>query len=173
MKKSYPFFCILVFSLCWFPHTSAQSIAAWYGEWKGSLELFKADGAVDKAIPMELLIQPTKDSMDTRWRITYNNKEVREYILRAKDTLKGEYALVETNGINIELRKFGKIMMSNFEVMDYQINNTYELTGMSIWYTLVSSTSKLHSQSGKGTHSVPIVKSVPPNVYQRAVLMRQ
>lgn len=168
-------FGLALLSILWMhaPRVNAQQLNTWYGEWKGMLDLYKPDGSVDRSIPMELLVKPTEDSTVVQWRITYNNKDVRNYLLKTKDVSKGQYTLDEQNGISIEMRKFGQVMMSNFEVQDFQINNTYELTGITIRFTLNSSTTRLHTQSGQGTEKVPTVKSIPPNVYQRAVLIRQ
>ena len=173
MKNALKYCVLLLLGLMAIHPSKAQEISAWYGVWKGSLELYKPDGTVDKSVPMELVIKPTKDSLVTQWKVTYHQTEVRDQKLIANDSLKGVYYLDDPNGIRIEVRKFGKVMMSNFEVMDFQINNTYELTGMTIWFTLSSSKTQLHTQSGKGTNQAPIVKSVPPNVFQRAILMRQ
>lgn len=155
------------------PATKAQSLKAWFGEWRGSLELYKPDGSVDKTVPMDLLIKPTQDSMIVQWRIIYNNQEARDYKMRTDDAVSGKYILDELNGISIDVRKFGNILMSSFDVQDYQIWDSYEMRGVTMIFTLTSSNTKLHTSSGKGTEESPTVKSMPPNVFQRAVLFRQ
>jgi hypothetical protein len=151
----------------------AQALKAWFGEWKGSLELYKTDGSVDKIVPMDLFIKPTTDSMVVQWRIVYNNQGARDYKMRTSDAATGKYVLDELNGINIDVRKFGNVLMSSYDVQDYQIWDSYEMRGVTMIFTLTSSTTKLHTSSGNGTEESPTVKSMPPNVFQRAVLFRQ
>lgn len=165
--------CLLLCGLMVAPVAFAQDMKSWYGEWKGILELYKPDGSVDKSIPMALLVEPTADSAVVKWVVTFNKGEKRNYLLKTKDAEKGKYLFEEPNGITTEVRKYGNVLLSNFDVEGFQINNTYELTGMTIMFTLVSSTIKLHSQSGLGTKEVPYLKSMPPNVFQRCALIRQ
>jgi hypothetical protein len=151
----------------------AQSLKTWFGDWKGALELYKPDGTIDRTVPMELLIKPTADSLAVQWRITYNKQDVRDYIMRVEEMTEGKFMLDERNGISISVRKYGNTLMSSFDVQDYQIWDSYEMRGVSITYTLTSSNTKLHTTSGKGTEQSPIVKSMPLNIFQRAVLFRQ
>lgn len=151
----------------------AQSLKTWFGEWKGTLELYKPDGTVDRTVPMELLVKPTKDSSVVQWKIVYNTQDVRDYTLRIVDTLAGKYTLDEQNGITVDVRRYGNILMSSFDVQGYQIWDSYEMRGITMIFTLTSSNTKLHTESGKGTEESPNVVSKPINVFQRAVLFRQ
>lgn len=162
----------IVFIL-WGCSVNGQALKAWLGEWKGSLELYKPDGSVDRTVPMDLLIKPTNDSMVLQWRLTYNKQDTRDYFLRTDDAAAGKFVLDEKNGITIDVRRFGNILLSNFEVQDYQISDSYEMRGVTMIFTLTSSSTSLHTKSGKGTEQSPNVKSMPLNVYQRAVLFRQ
>lgn len=151
----------------------AQALKTWIGEWKGSLELYKPDGSVDRTVPMELLIKPTNDSMVMQWRLIYNKQDTRDYLLRTDDAAAGKFVLDEKNGITVDVRKYGNMLLSSFEVQDYQISDSYEMRGVTMIFTLTSSTTSIHTKSGKGTEQSPFVKSMPLNVFQRAVLFRQ
>ncbi|MES2778763.1 MAG: hypothetical protein V4651_02600 [Bacteroidota bacterium] len=150
-----------------------QALKTWFGEWKGSLELYKPDGSIDKTVPMDLLIKPTADSLAVQWRITYNKQDVRDYSMRTDDASAGKFVLDEKNGISIDVRRFGNVLLSSFEVQDYQISDSYEMRGVTMIFTLTSSSTNIHTRSGKGTEQSPTVKSMPLNVFQRAVLFRQ
>ncbi len=152
---------------------NGQALKAWVGEWKGTLELYKPDGSIDRTVPMDLLIKPTGDSLALQWRLTYNKQDVRDYILRTDDAGAGKFTLDEKNGITIDVRRFGNMLFSSFDVQDYQISDSYEMRGVTMIFTLTSSSTNLHTKSGKGTEESPNVKSMPVNVFQRAILFRQ
>lgn len=170
MRKIALFGILSVLYMC---SANGQALKTWLGEWKGVLELYKPDGSVDRTVPMDLLIKTTNDSMALQWRITYNKQDVRDYILRTDDATGGKFVLDEKNGITIDVRKFGNILLSSFEVQDYQISDSYEMRGISMIFTLTSSSTNVHTKSGKGTEQSPNVTSMPINVFQRAVLFRQ
>ena len=170
MSKHLSFLLIGIIS---FLSVDAQpKLKSWTGKYLGELAIYKPDGSIAQTVSMELEIFPTADTNIWVWKTTYNNKDVRDYVIKIKDDAKGKYVLDEKNGILIDIRAFGNKLLSCFEVDGYLIYDSHTLTNDEIIFELSSSNNNQKLATG-GQENIPIVKSMPQVTYQRAVLKRQ
>jgi hypothetical protein len=116
--------------------------ADWHGRWVGTLKITPVDGK-EQETPMELTIEPLKDSKNLRWRIIYGEGKkapVREYELQLQEKA-NRFVIDEKNGVLIDAILVGGVLHSLFEVGGSLIPVRYERIGDVLRFSLtVSST---------------------------------
>lgn len=163
---------LLIAIICFIGLNAQTNLKLWEGKYFGNLVIYKPDGGIAQTVSMELEILPTIDTNIWVWKTTYNNKDIRDYVLNIKDAAKGKYVLDEKNGILIDMRCFGNKLISCFDVEGYLIYDSHTLIENEIIFELTSSSEQQATKSG-GKGDIPQVKSFPQVTYQRAVLKRQ
>ncbi|HHH50745.1 MAG TPA: hypothetical protein ENK52_07190 [Saprospiraceae bacterium] len=148
---------------------------SWLGEWKGSLDIFGAEGK-KQTLAMQLHILPIENTDRYSWTIIYGDdleKGKRAYELITIDSTKGIYSIDEKNTINLECYFFKDKLFSRYDVMNNLILVTYEKQGDKMIFEVISGKHKEVSTTGNTTHEgeeIPPVKTYPIGVMQRAVL---
>ncbi|HEY6505482.1 MAG TPA: hypothetical protein VIZ28_16020 [Chitinophagaceae bacterium] len=166
---------ITVFS----PHySSCQSQAfpqSWFGNWKGELQWYKGAAKEPRKVNMELRIHPTDSAGKYSWQIIYGNesKDNRPYLLIAKDTAKGHWAIDENNGIILDQFWVAGKFCGAFTVNSSTIVNNYWMESGRLVVEFYGLSGKPIATTGKGTEESPLVDSYKVSTYQIAVLTRQ
>ena len=114
--------------------------ADWHGRWTGTLKIASLAGDA-KVTPMEMVIEPRKDSKNYRWRIVYGKGPAREYELVPQETA-GHFVIDEKNGLLIDAWLVGSTVYSQFQVGDSLIPVRYERAGDSLRFSLTVSSTK-------------------------------
>jgi hypothetical protein len=113
--------------------------ADWHGRWTGTLKITPVAGDPQET-PMEMVIEPLKDSKNYRWRIVYGKGPARDYELIPQEKA-GHFVIDEKNGLLIDAWLVGSTVYSQFQVEDSLIPVRYERTGDTLRFSLtVSST---------------------------------
>jgi len=159
---------------------SAQSgpfPAEWLGNWRGTLEIHKSQGAGSQ-YPMQLKISQL-DSIKYRFALIYGQGDKideRPYELLVIDAAKGHYRVDEKNSILIDAYLFGSRLITWFSVGPNVLTVSYEKIGETIVFEVTSSGDKANLVSGGQRHQaqdIPTVNSFLVNGFQRAVLRRE
>lgn len=178
MKAAIPFlFALLTFTL-----SAAQDTLSfprsWAGNWTGELEIYTADGMVQK-IFMGLNIQPTDSAGVYTWEVTYGegeDKQVRPYSLKTIDAQRGHYATDEHNSIILDAYWVGDKLIEVFSVEgSLLITTTQQLDENTLlWEIIVSSETPIATTGNAEIdgEKIPEVKSLPVPALQRARLKR-
>ena len=171
---------------------------AFYGHYKGKLNVYKNANDVGMTANMEIIFgppittPPTEKNLNPQLRypfiIKYDN-DIRRYDLVA-DANNNLY-FDENNGIHIDAAVFNNTLFSEFTVLNNTIYSSYKFFGDSIQFTLTSQRTKAKSQNkdtlhivprinpidgkitGYDTTEIPAVESFPVQSYQCATLVRQ
>lgn len=114
--------------------------AEWHGRWAGTLQITPAAGE-SKETPMEMVIEPLKDSKNYRWKIVYGKGPARDYELVPQEKA-GHFVIDEKNGLLIDAWLVGSTVHSFFQVADSLIPVRYELAGDTLRFSLTQSTTK-------------------------------
>jgi hypothetical protein len=120
------------------PHPGLS--ADWHGRWTGTLEIASVAGEA-KETPMEMVIEPIKDSKNYRWRIVYGKGPAREYELIPQEKA-GHFVIDEKNGLLIDAWLVGATVHSQFQVGDSLIPVRYERAGDRLRFSLTVSSTK-------------------------------
>ena len=172
--------------------------SAFFGHYKGTLNIYKSANEVGMTATMEIIFgppittPPTEKNLNPQLRypfiIKYDN-DIRRYDLVA-DANNNLY-IDENNGIHIDAAYFNNTLLSEFTVLNSTIYSSYKFFGDSIQFTLTSQRTKAKSQNkdtlhivprinpidgkitGYDTTEIPAVESFPIQSYQCATLVRQ
>jgi hypothetical protein len=147
---------------------------SWTGNWKGELQWNKTGNDTVQKVKMELHIQPFTEAGKYNWQIIYGNNKAdnRPYILFAKDSAKGHWAIDENNGIILDQFLIGDKFCGAFTVQNSTIINSYWLEGDKLIVEFYNLNLKTPFNSGKGTEESPSVDSYRMRSYQKAILRR-
>jgi hypothetical protein len=152
---------------------------SWFGNWVGTLDIYNAKGK-QQSIPMECIMSATDTAGVYNWSIIYGEdrvKGLRPYLLRTIDAAKGHYVCDEVNTIKMESYLLGNKLFCYFMVEGNVIVSTYEKTADGkMLFEIIFGKDKVVSESGnkvfKGD-TIPIVKTYPVVISQRATLTKQ
>ena len=171
---------------------------AFYGHYKGKLNVYKNANEVGMTATMEIIFgppittPPTEKNLNPQFRYPFIIKydgDIRRYDLVA-DANNNLY-FDENNGIHIDAAYFNNTLFSEFTVLNSTIYSSYKFFGDSIQFTLTSQRTKAKSQNkdtlhilprispadgqitGYDTTEIPAVESFPIQSYQCATLVRQ
>lgn len=151
---------------------------AWFGNWEGTLEIHNDKGLSQK-VPMELVIGATDTNGVYQWNIVYGTdreKGLRPYILRTIDAKKGLFVCDELNGIKLESYLLGGRLFSTYIVEGNLLTTIFEKRGETITFDIIFGKEKPVSTTGDataGNEKIPMVRTMPVMVSQRAVLARK
>ena len=151
--------------------------SSWQGDWAGELLIFNADG-MSKSLPMQLNIQAVEQSKNYSFTIVYGvgeEKDTRSYMLKEVDASKGHYLIDEQNSIKIDAYLLGGKLVQRFEVMGNILETFIEKRGETmVWEIFSGKTNPVHlsGETVQDGDEIPLVKSYPMSVYQKAVLSR-
>jgi hypothetical protein len=147
------------------------------GSWRGNMEISVGPRLV-QTVPMQLRILPTDTIGVYTYRIIYGLDTVagdRPYLIRTVNEEKGYYIIDEQNSIKIESYRQGNSLTSAYEVEGNLIFDILELRQDELIWSLMSGKGDPVSSTGDTTYKgekIPIVKTYPIGVLQRAVLKR-
>ncbi|MEY2871510.1 MAG: hypothetical protein RLZZ146_1433, partial [Bacteroidota bacterium] len=172
--------------------------SAFYGHYKGTLNIYKSANEVGMTATMEIIFgppittPPTEKNLNPQLRypfiIKYDNDIRRYYLVVDKNN---NLYIDENNGIHIDAAIFNNTLLSEFTVLNSTIYSSYKFFGDSIQFTLTSQRTKAKSQNkdtlhivprinpidgkitGYDTTEIPAVESFPIQSYQCATLVRQ
>jgi hypothetical protein len=146
------------------------------GNWSGVLEIYSPKGKVQE-VPMQLNIQPLKDSTSTQysWEIIYGEKakDHRPYRLVPVDAEKGHWLVDENDGIQLDCFYLGGTLYSQFSVQGNMLTCTDRLDGDRLYYEITTSKTQALKTTGGTSSDVPPVDSYKIPSTQRAVLTRR
>ena len=114
--------------------------ADWHGRWSGTLKITSAAGEATET-PMEMVIEPLKDSKNYRWKIVYGKGPARNYELVPQEKA-GHFVIDEKNGLLIDAWLVGSTVYSQFQVGDSLIPVRYELGRDTLRFSLTVSSTK-------------------------------
>lgn len=117
--------------------------ADWHGRWTGTLKITPVEGK-EQAMPMELTIEPIKDSKNYRWQIIYGEGKkapVRDYELVPQENA-NHFVIDEKNGVLIDAVLVGGVLHSQFQVGDSSIPVRYERIGDVLRFSLTVASTK-------------------------------
>jgi hypothetical protein len=159
---------------CFLAHSSlAQYIPEGYhGEYKGDLQIFSGEN-INK-VDMEFRLKPTDEPEVLDYVLIYHSpqrKDVREYILKPKDTL-GNYELDEQNGIIIPTRFVNDGLHSFFEVQNNLLKSTIKFHEDHVEFEILMA-NKTQTDTSATSDKKFTVFSYPVGSYQFARLERQ
>ncbi|MEM1136131.1 MAG: hypothetical protein AAGI07_09850 [Bacteroidota bacterium] len=143
----------------------------WIGCWKGNIKIDNLEKDTVIQIPMSLNISTTERSGKWNWQLVYNDSP-RDYELIAFDTPNGHFKLDEKNTIVLDQQLFDNVFISRYDVAGNLLMVTNRLIGKEMLFEVIFSRSDTVNTSG-GKGEVPLVKSYPISVYQRAVLNKE
>jgi hypothetical protein len=112
----------------------------WHGRWTGTLKITPVAGEAQET-PMEMVIEPLKDSKNYRWRIVYGKGPAREYELIPQEKA-NHFVIDEKNGLLIDAWLIGGTVHSFFQVAESMIPVRYERNGDTLRFSLTVSTNK-------------------------------
>jgi hypothetical protein len=133
----------------------------WLGTWSGTLHITQPDDKKQEA-PMQLKIEPIKDSSEFTWAITYGEGEkavLRDYKLVPSDKV-GRFRIDERNGIILEARLVNNVMYTPFGMQKDILTARYERRGETLRVEITVA-KPVAEKTGKGTvqgYSVEIVQ---------------
>ncbi len=150
----------------------------WVGNWVGTLEITNVKGIAQR-VPMELIIEKTDSNQRFRWAIIYGEDKkagLRNYYLDIIDPKKGHYAVDEGNGIRLESYLLGNKLIASYVVEGNAMTVSEEKNGDQIVFEIIFWKDKPVSETGGkkvGEEDIPVVKTFPVVVHQRAILTRK
>ena len=152
---------------------------SWFGNWVGTLDIYNAKGK-QQSISMECVMSATDTAGVFNWHIIYGEdrvKGLRPYILRTIDASKGQYMCDEMNTIKMESYLLGNKLFCYFIVEGNVIVSSYEkTTDGKMVFEIIFGKDKIVSETGnqvvKGD-SIPVVKTFPVVISQRAILVKK
>lgn len=151
------------------PADPAPRLPEWHGQWRGTLTIAGAA----QTIPMGLDIEPIEGRDALAWRIIYgegSSRQVRDYELLPGDA-PGRFVIDEKNGILLDARLEGGVLVSAFEVQGNTLVARYELRGEELRYEILTwaNAAQRESVAGEGPEAIR-VRAFPVGGYQRAAL---
>ncbi len=177
--------CLFVIALFTAQYAMAQTAdstafpAGWTGTWTGTLNIYSAKGNAP-SVPMAVEVIRLDTSTQGRYAFTLmygsRDKDYRPYELVPVAPEKGLWRVDEKNGIVLESYLRGPKLLCWFVVQGSRILSTYEKTGDTLIFEVVSGSEIPVSTTGNTKHEsedIPEVKTFPMSVFQRAVLRKQ
>lgn len=113
--------------------------AIWEGTWQGDLLVVKSDDTIE-TVTMRLVIEPVSETAHT-WRIEYltdKQHSVRAYEIAPDESGSGRFVIDEKNGIRLDCRLFGNVLVSHFQVQGAMLHSRCEHRGDAIAVEIVS-----------------------------------
>lgn len=170
-------YLLVIFPFLSFSSNAQQSHfpQSWLGNWKGELQWSRAGNDTIQKVKMELHIHQLNERGKYSWQIIYgeNNADNRPYILFAKDSVKGHWAIDENNGIILDQFLIADRFCGAFTVQNSTIINNYWLEGSSLVVEFYNLNLNSPFTSGKGTEESPLVNSYRMRTYQKAILHKE
>lgn len=146
------------------------------GNWKGTMQWSQPGKGQPQQVPMELRIQPQKDSIGQySWHLIYGKgqEDSRPYVLKPVDAAKGHWIVDEGNGILLDQFWLGGKLSGSFSVQKTTILNSYWIEKGQLHIEFFSLSTDAISTSGEGTEESPRVLSYGLRGYQKAILTKQ
>lgn len=125
------------------PGEAPRLDTAWHGHWAGTLHIRSVDGKEQEA-PMELIVEPIKDSTTLKWQVVYGEgktRQVRDYRLVPQEK-PNHFVVDEQNGLLLDIFRVGSTLHSQFQVEDSNLVVRYELRKDSVAFTIEVYTTK-------------------------------
>ena len=180
-KFSFLIFCLFfVFNLVGQDNVSSlvekDFPASWQGDWAGELQIFNAKG-LQQCLPMQLIIQPIKDSEDYSFTIIYGvdvEAGTRSYLLKTINAEKGHYLIDEQNSIKIDAYLLGEKLVQRFEVMGNLLETFIEKRDDTLVWEIFSGKMKgeITGDTVLNGDTIPPVQTFPMSVFQKCILTR-
>ena len=146
------------------------------GNWSGVLQIYTSQGKKQE-VPMQLNIQPLKDSASTQysWEIIYGEKakDHRPYRLVPVEADKGHWLVDENDGIQLDCFYIGNTLYSQFAVQGSYLTCTDRLEGNKLYYEITTAKVKPLKTTGGTSADSPPVDSYSVPATQKAVLTRK
>lgn len=138
MKKFFVFFILLnsfifVFSQTLFPDRCL-------GVWDGTMLLNHNNQSVD-SVKVEFTVAKTDSQNVWIWKTQYLSPTypmIKDYRIKLKDNKQNIFVIDELDGILLECKVFGNIMLSMFSVEKQMLACRYELVGDSLIFEIYS-----------------------------------
>ena len=146
------------------------------GHWKGTLQWTKTGASQPQSVPMELIIQPSKDSAGQfTWQLIYgsNKADNRPYLLKPVDTAKGHWLIDERNGIALDQYWIAGRLTGVFKVQNATILNNYSINNGQLQVEFITFDARPVRTSGQGTTESPHVDSYEIKSRQIAILSKE
>ena len=150
----------------------------WMGRWTGTLTTYGPPDSIRNRIPITLEIAREATGQAFQWRTVFNADTVRglrAYRLLVRDSLRGQYATDEGNGLVLEETYIAGSLLSVFEVGGRVLESRYTLRADTLvhditWWSATPSAATrgegANSEGGAG------VRSYRVQGRQRAIMTR-
>lgn len=171
-KVSISLFSLLLCTLCLTSFGQSQLPKEWMGQWRGTLEIFNAQGR-QQTVAMGLNIFAKSDT-SWAWQIEYGEGEtaqLRDYELISNGD-SNHFKLDEKNSIVLYLSLINGGLYSAFEVQTNQLLISYELKDEALIFRTYSFPASEELVTGKG-EGIPEVKARRTTTVQIARLTKQ
>ena len=109
------------------------------GQWQGTMMLYN-QGQLKDSVKVNLHIEKLSPTSWT-WKTEYLSETmplVKDYVLRAADSIGYKFVLDEGGGLELTDYLFGNKLYSVFETMGVFLTSTYELNGDSLTFEVTS-----------------------------------
>lgn len=151
----------------------------WQGKWKGTLGVFTMPNRIER-VPMTLEIARTADSSRYTFAMTYGKDSVkgrRAYEVVTINARQGLYVIDEKNSIKLDAYFLASRLISQYTVQGTRIISTYEYSGNTIIFEVMSGRDGYVNTTGGGKDPVTnrdlsLVQTFPLGGWQRAILTR-
>lgn len=153
---------------------SIQIPADWVGKWAGKLNIVNSQGNTN-AVNMELHISRHDSTDRWNWTIVYGEgerRQERKYQLLSQKPAKGWYKIDEKNGIILDAFFAQNTLANIFEVENNMLTTLYRREGKHLVFEVFMCVTKSPNLTGGNKPDVPVVRSYPVRVLQRAVLKK-
>jgi hypothetical protein len=154
-------------------------VAAWAGEWAGTLTVYGRGDSVLSTVPLTLAIAPEPTGGGWTWRTVYNADTVRglrPYRLLPDTGGPDRWLLDENNGIQLAARHVGGVLFTVFDVDGRHFLGRDELRGDTLVLDLIfwrAAARTITRGTGANAEGGMPVGTTPLEGRQRAVLTRR
>jgi len=151
----------------------------WQGKWKGTLLVLTMPNRSER-VPMTLEIARTADSSRYTFAMTYGKDSVkgrRAYEVVIVNSRQGLYVIDEKNSIKLDAYFLANRLISQYTVQGTRIISSYEYTGRSLIFEVISGRDGYINTTGGGkdpatNRDISLVQTFPLGGWQRAILTR-
>ena len=154
-------------------NTSSNFPKAYFGVYKGNLEIHTVNGS--NTLPMEFHLLPTTHKDEYQYTIVYinnGNRQERLYTLKTKDASKGLYVVDENNGILLDAKVLGNKLFSMFEVQGSLLTTQLTFEDDHMIFEITFSRKETANKSGTTDDSAIEVLSYPITTIQKGILKK-
>lgn len=152
------------------PSAPPRGFAALVGDFAGELRLGPDPG---RSVPMQLLVAPRDGEPDRyRFRLTYAEGAVRDYLLVVDDPESGRCHIDEGGGVTLRGRLIDGELVTVFRVGDKVLDVRYRAVPEGVEFSLVSYDPAGGEATGAGLEG-PALRTFAEVVHQRASLRRR